>query len=334
MPVKFFSASKRMLERLCVSILVSVLCPTSAMALTFSDFLPLSSAEIATFQLKITWAGGQYGTVPSLVLHAEGETPLPAQYAAFQRPGINYFNDVDATFESVNLTTAEISTIVSRLETVAPFVGGGVAQDAKLSVTVLVRLPTARAFESVLDRDGMRLFFDALRSALDANSPAARPVDKLACGYSAFPPNPQLEVTSSVTVRMSGLRREASSADRFVGSVAVKNTGAVHLAGPGTLVFYDLPHTVEVLNSPGTTCRIGFGGKPYLSFSPAGINPGEEVVVPVEFYNKYKTPIGKCRCANDLTRWCDATSATDVCGTGNQCVCTPTLKVFAGPGSR
>jgi hypothetical protein len=334
MSVRLIRTSKRMLERLGFAVLLSVLGPTGALAQTFADFLPLSPAEVASFQLKITWVGDQYGTVPSLVLHAAGENPLPAQYTQFQRPGINYSNDTDASFQTVNVTSAEISSIVSQLETVAPFNAGGAAQDTKLSVTVLVRIPTTRAFESILDRDGMRLFFDALRSVLDANSKAARPVDKLACGYSAFPPDPQSEITSSVTIRMSGLRREAASADRFVGSITVKNTSAAQLAGPGTLVLYGLPETVEVLNSPGTTCRIGFGGKPYLSFSPAGINPGEEVVLPIELYNKYKTPIGECRCENAPTTWCDATSATDVCGAGNQCICTPTFKVFAGPGSR
>jgi hypothetical protein len=304
--------------------------PASAGPENYDYFRNLTPEESATFQLSLEWGGPRALPLQTVLLHASGE---PMDASAF---GTCQQRDVDPAsippVRSVEVSAAEIGALISDLGSL-PSVTAGDIEQRGMAVSFVVRMPSARCFETVVNHEGLRPLFDQLRLALAGNSAAYSQIQKLACNLEVSESQRPEDVTSLVTVKFSGLRREAASSDNFVGTAEITNAGLNSIPGPISLVLLRLPREVELLNQSDTTCETVRGGHPYINVESAagGLAAGQTAEVSLRFSNEYLIPLGKCSCDNNAEEFC---AANYPCAGGGSCVCMPTPKVFAGPGAR
>jgi hypothetical protein len=320
---------------LVVSLALVVLAPHDGVAQSsepYNYFRTLSQDEKATFQLKLNYAGPVTRPVPSVILHAVGQTADVRAFDLFRGPGTNSFNDEFAA--SAGISAGEIDAIISNVGLI-PAVTDGVWSNGHLllSFAMTVKTPSIRGFDSQLNDDESQLLFDQLRNSLVFDSQAYRLVQRFACKLGLLEKQRPHDATASVQVTFSGLRREANT-DRFVGTARIRNTSQSAIPAPISLVLIGLRPETPLLNESGVTCGTEPRGMPYVnvgSLSDA-LEPGRELEIKVEFSNEYLLPLGGCHCEDDPTRSCDAVSVQ--CPATDQCICTPTPKVLAGPGAR
>lgn len=152
------------------------------------------------------------------------------------------------------------------------------------------------------DRRGYRGYFDADLNATDGwgrgaswrNAPlkttarAQLPVQS--CAPHLLGPQRPVDVTSQVTMTMSGVRLNRATR-RFVGAATVKNNSA-HLPGPVSLVI-ELAGSVRMFNADGVTCANDPAGRPFVNLPLENdmLLAGATVLTTLEFENPQNEPV-------------------------------------------
>jgi hypothetical protein len=297
----------------------------------YDYFRTLTVEEKASFQLKISFVGAQTKAHQSFVIHSVNEVPDPILFEEFQHPGIRYAND--AKFVDVSVSSGEIDSLIGGIGELDGVTDPDSGTGVFMSIALLARLPVKRGFEAIINREEANALFDKIRTALHDNAEASRLIAKQACMHDLLEIARPQDVTNSVDVVFSGVRRDADS-KTFIGSARIRNESTSLILSPVSLVLLDLPYEIEILNATGLTCGTSPYGKPYVNIGSAsnGIAAGQEVSVTVEFANEYLIPFGGCHCENDPGEYCVVGGAH--CDAPNQCICTPSSKVLSGPGAR
>jgi hypothetical protein len=214
----------------------------------------------------------------------------------------NYTND---SFKPkiVNATTSEIQTFLQNAGTIAAVQSGSVASAAYVSFALVNQVSGQnKGFEAILNPTDGAALMNAIRGALQSNAGAQAAVSSFTCATALAGSTVPIDVSSSVSVTLSGIRLNRSTG-RFVGTATLKNNGASAVQLPLSLVLA-LPTGVSLVNG-GVTCSVTPAGRPYTHAQLTGsLTPGASVQIPLEFINQGEIPI------------------------------TATTQVVAGPGSR
>lgn len=269
----------------------------------YSVFQAMSQQQLATLQVKLTYVGPQTKKIYSVAFTSPSNTVNLALFVPFQRPGISYNND-NSTVLTFVATTADLSALISNVGTLPNVTAGGTATNPFISFTLLNTVAGTQVFEAVLNNADAAALFAQVRLALQDNATGLKVISEQACPTSLIDPTRPIDVSSSTSVALSGVRLNRATG-QFVGSASVKNNSSTSLSGPLSVVM-NLSGNVSLANANGTTCGTTPVGIPFINLplSNNTLAPGAVAQVTVEFTNPALNPI------------------------------TPTTKVLAGPGAR
>jgi hypothetical protein len=279
--------------------------PANAQTLSpYSDFQAMTTEQLATLQVKLTYVGPQNAAIRSVAFTSPANSIDLSVFIPFRRPGINYAND-SVPPQTFQATKEELESVIDNAGSLPAVTAGGVGAPQFLSFSLYNSQPTPKAFEAVLNPDDSADLFGKLRLSLAGNPQGLRTLAGMACTLGLLEPERPTDVTASTEIKVTGLRPDRHTG-RFVGSVSVKNNSGSALPAPLSLVL-DLPGSVRLARDDGTTCGTSPVGRQFvhLSAPPAGLAPGETVTMTLQLENPEK----------------EAVSSTG-------------FKVLAGPGAR
>jgi|GEM_PF-6748329 len=239
----------------------------------FSYFTTLTAAERASSQIKVTYMGPQLAGLPSPIFHASNEAPNAELFVPFHHPmdgEASYAND-SAGGSPVPVAADSIQAMINSVSGISALTDGGTTadpDDAFVALSIVVRLPVWRGFDSVLTRSETVGVVAQLRSALVNEPEALRVHDEFACIVGMSDPMRPVDVTSSVTIQVSGVRPDLATG-HFVGTAKVTNSSATSIPAPISLIL-ELPSTLRLVNDSGRTCP---GGKPFVTLDTT-LGPG------------------------------------------------------------
>jgi len=259
--------------------------------ISYQTLIALPAAELATANVKLTYMGRQLHMVPSIVFYVSGDQSHPELFAPYYRTGysgVRYENDMDYYEEEIS--ASELTSVLSNVGTLPTVTDGDVTDRPWLSISILVRLPTVRVFDSVLNSEETHLLLDQLRTALVSNSDASGLLLDEACDLGMLNKmSDQYIATSaaSTSVHLSGFRRDATSS-QFYATATITNTSTLTtLPSPLSLVVSGLQPNASLENRSGATCATTPRGLSYINvpISPPGLGPGQTVDVVLEIDN-------------------------------------------------
>lgn len=266
----------------------------------YSDFQGMSQADTQNLQIKLTFAGPRKDTMPT-VAFTPGTLDL-TKFAPFRRPTISY--GMDSGLEAFVASTAEMKAVLNGIGTLANVTAGGVSADQWLSFAMVWTISPVniKGFEAIVSKTDAAAVFAQLRTAFANNKAGLMALGDMACPIGATDPVVPTDVTSQSIVSYSGLRLNRTTG-RFVGTASVKNNSASTFIGPVSLVM-DLPGSITLYNSDGTTCNVKPTGRFYINVSSGPLAAGATAQVNLDIANPDSEPV------------------------------TPSTKVLAGPGGR
>jgi hypothetical protein len=264
----------------------------------------------------------------SLILHSLGESPNPKLFDAFEDPRIPYSNN--SFYADAAVSSSDIKSLIDQIGQLEEVTHPGASWDATLSLSMMVRLPLARGFVSILTHLDAEKLFARLRTVL-RDGKAARAVFDVACRMGFREPGIPRDVSVSVNVEISDFHREAG---RLVGTATIRNQSSAAIPGPLALIVKAIGENSDPANTMPPRCLPHPMNKPYIDVESAadGLAAGQETSVRVEFYQTQFPVVADCRCENDRARYCEFKEGE--CGGSNRCVCTPPVTLLAGPGGR
>lgn len=239
----------------------------------FSDFARLSLAELAMFQMKMTWHGPQFSRIPTVVITPSGDQPRIGPFLPYRTAGLFYGNDM-VDLDHVALRVDQIEALIdSAAAVIAAAEEPG--ECFSLSLTLLCA-DDERSISSVTllsDRTDLRLFRKMWEAVRDDRKAAAM-IAGIAMGFYADDEIPKaIEVTDSVAIEWSGIRQayphgpkeggDAGQAGGCLATLRVTNTCRTRLPRPITL----LPNYPLELETPSLQLPVG----------PEGLAPGSSV---------------------------------------------------------
>ncbi len=147
-----------------------------------------------------------------------------------------------------------------------------------------------RVFETVIDTAGERLLFAKMVPAFAGNATGSAEVVHFACVLGFLPGPPATDVTSQVSIRARGFRKNRRS-EEYAGSVRITNTGGKPLDAPMMLVFRP-GENITLVSGDGFTCAVEPSGAPFrLLPVGSGLGPGQHVDIVLRFQNPDDDPI-------------------------------------------
>ena len=275
----------------CGAILIS--CPLSAQTLSpYSEFQSLTSNELATLQVKVTDVGARTRHIYTLVVIAGGHQVDLAVFRPFYRQDFLEFygSDLDVP-RACTATSEELVGLIDSVAAIPAITDGGVDNNGHLSFSMsVVKGGETRVFESILNVADSKLLFGRVLSALTANACATSEITYFACVSGMLPGPFPVDVTSQVTIRIRGFRKDRRTG-QFLGSARITNAGAQAIAAPLIFVFSP-PENIKAIAASGTTCMIDPGGSPFLTLPVgASLAPGAHVDVKLRLSNPDGDPI-------------------------------------------
>src|SRR5580765_7250110 len=150
------------LRPLLAAIMAAVLgcAPSGAQSFSpYSTFQSMSLAEIATLQVKLTYAGNQTTGTRSLVITATGHAADISLFSPFRRSVISYVND-DGSPLTFAASTQQLKGLIDSVGTLPVVADGDVDPDGYISFGLLnTASGDTVAFEAVVnDTTGPLLF--------------------------------------------------------------------------------------------------------------------------------------------------------------------------------
>jgi len=268
-------------------------CPLSAQTLSpYSEFQGLTSNELATLQVKVTDVGERTRQVYTLVVTSAGHRVDLAVFRPFYRQ--EFFEYYGSDFDVPRAYTASPEELVGLIDSVADIpaiVDGGVDVNGHMSFAMsVVKRGEAKVFGSILNAADSKLLFGRILSALTANGGATAEITYFACVSGMLPGPFPVDVTSKVTIRIRGFRKDRATGE-FVGSARVTNISSQAIAAPLIFVFSP-PENIKAVAPSGTTCMIDPGGSPFLTLPVgAALAPGAHVDVKLRLSDPDGDPI-------------------------------------------
>lgn len=259
--------------------------PVAAQAFSpYSTFQAMTSNDLKTLQVKLTYVGEQRSPVLSVVFTETSNAVNIALFQPFQRPGIRYSNEL-LPLHTFKATTTELKAVIDNVATLPNVTAGGVSSNRFLSYAMHNTISGGVAFEAVLNAADTAALFGQLRSALASNKDGMIQLDRMGCAIGAPPAGQATDVTGSVTTILSGLRLKRTGSV-FVATLKVTNTTGSPIAGPVSAAF-NLPATVDLTTFDGSTCKVAPAGRRFVNVVPGGGNlgAGQTAQATVEFSN-------------------------------------------------
>ncbi len=273
---------------LSMAVLVSMLPAASLAAGTgqplspYSAFQSMTEGQLATLQVKLTYVGSHDEPLSSVLFTSMSNTPNIAAFTPFRRTNVNYSNDDQAAVQSFTATTTQLRAMIDSVGTLPSVTAGGVAAPMLMSFALYNSVNGPQVFEAILNQTQAVALFGELRNALRQNAAGLKQLDAFACVVDAMDPARPTDVTSQVSVSLSGFRLDRKSG-LFVSRATVLNTGGSSVAGPVTLVFQYGAPGFRLANGTGTTCALTPTGQDYLNLSVGSLAPGVPVTVKLQF---------------------------------------------------
>ena len=251
----------------------------------YADFQAMTLPELASLQVKLTFAGRQRTGRPSVLFTAIGNQPNIDLFTPYCRPGVRYHNDGfgPILFEA---SVQELRAVIDNVGLVPAVTDGDVDPGGYVSFALLNTAGgTTRVFEAVVNRQTGALLFDKLLSALEANQLGRKAVWDFGCGAGTLPTTPPEDLAGRVSITFSGFRRDPSEHATFVGRVRVVNTSGTMIVPPLSLVM--VRHgNAAMLDAHRTTCNLLPGRSPYIDlFIGGGLAPGAGIDQVIRFTN-------------------------------------------------
>jgi hypothetical protein len=242
----------------------------------------MTDAELITLGAKLTQVGLESSPPYALVLTSDQNVSGVdiSQFEPFRRAGVFYLSDSYAFH--IRIPLVGLSALLDSLATRPGITDGDVDSSGFLSFTLVNAVnDSTMGFESIVGISNGRDLFTLLRAA--SGSEARIALNDWFCSTDLLPINVVSDVSSQVSVELSGLRRESD--EMFVGNVAVANNSEDFLAAPLSLVV--IPSAGVTLSKPdGFTCRAQPAGRAYVDLPVgSGLAAGDTVVTAVEFRN-------------------------------------------------
>lgn len=255
--------------------------------LSYETLRELPPVELATVQIKLTYMGPQYSIIPSLLFYVDGEPPNVQLFTPFwrkDRRGVNYSND--SSIAGTAIDTAELTSLLTRIGTLPKVTDGDVSGEPGLAISILVRYPTVRVFDSVLNQQEARPLIDQMRAGLAGNRVATDLLARQACTFGMTGDVVAKDLTASCRVKFGGLRQDPKS-KRFHVAATVTNISAVPLPSPVSLVVEGLKPNASLVNLTGVTCEHEPMGTEYIDIemSSGGLPSNQSVEVELEIDN-------------------------------------------------
>lgn len=276
-----------------LALLVSAVlfCPGAATGQQFSPysaFENMTLAQLATLQIKLTYLGPQSEPIETVAFTATGNTLNLALFRPFERSGFSYAND-KGPINSFTASPAQLQTVIADVGQLPNVTAGTVSPSPYLSFALLNTVGGTQAFEAILSTTDATALFGKLSAALAGDSSGARLVSQQACSIGSVQPGMPTNVSSQVSVAVSGVRLNRSTG-QFVGTATITNTSRSSIIGPITLVL-ELPSGITLSNAQGSTCAISPVGRPYITLAEDSLAAGGVVQVNLDFLNPSLLPI-------------------------------------------
>jgi hypothetical protein len=265
----------------------------------FSVFKQMTTADLATCQLKLTRAFDSCSLPPPTYLFATSKSgaDLHAFDPFHRRSVFPYISDyveivgtspdAFATPIVTVLTASEFQAAIAAVSPLSDVVDGGVDSSAELSFSLLQKSGgKTRCFESLLDAADATLLLSALKQALLADAPVYDVLAEVACNNRWLgSANAALVPSSEVQVTVSELRRKGDVGDwTFDGTVTVTNVSHRTLSPPLILVLASKDWNVTLRGASGHTCRIRPVGSPYFALPVgSGLARNASITLPLVF---------------------------------------------------
>jgi hypothetical protein len=234
-----------------VVLLSCSLLPVAARGQAFSpyaDFQGMTLNQLQTLQVKLTYVGPQQRAQPSIAFTSTSNKVDLASFVPFRRPGIEYTND-DINVQTFTAGVDALKALITDIGTLPNITAGGVAPSPFLSFA-LVNL--GKGFEAVLSEADAASLFNQIRLALKDETVGASKLSNMSCSLNLIDPQRPVDVTSGVSVSLSGLRVDRRTGN-FVASATLHNGSGSSIAGPISLIVVT-SQNIQLANRTGTTC--------------------------------------------------------------------------------
>jgi hypothetical protein len=242
-------------------------------------------ADLATLQVKLTYAGNQTSGTRSIVMTATGHVAGMALFTPFRRSTVSYVND-DSPPLTFSASTVQLKALIDSIGALPSITDGDVDPDGYISLGLVNTAGgDTVAFEAVVNDTTGPLLFGKMLAALKPNTAGFRMVSDFGCGASVLPSNTPTSLEGQVTVAFGGLRQDRRAKSEFVGRVRVTNTSGATIAGPISVVVVR-DGNAELVGETGLTCNIQPPGFPYIDLSiGSGLAPAATSEALLRFHN-------------------------------------------------
>lgn len=247
----------------------------------FSAFQNLSTQQLTSLQVRLAPVASTEKTPPALAFTYLSNPIDTTKFAACEAGGVNYDTDNTPPF-SFLASTDQLNAMINNVSALSQVTAGGVSPNPFFSFEMFVPSPNPIGFEVVLDKPSSQPVFDALRASFQSNASALIAIDRMACGPGFLESGTPTNVTSSVAVKLQGMRLKRSTGT-YVGFAQVTNNSTGALATPLSIVM-DFSNNVVLANPSGFTCNTIPVGRGFINVAtPPGA--GQSTNVPIEILN-------------------------------------------------
>lgn len=250
----------------------------------FSDFVGLTSVELATVRAKLTYLGPSDHVISSLGFSVAPVLSDSRRFTPFHRVGYSYAVDT-LSLVAFAVSEATLGAMIDSVAGLPAVTDGDVDPNGYISFSLQQSAGDVHTFESIVNQTNGQALVARLSGALVGNAEGLRKLTAFACATGLIATDPPEDVTSRTSVTSSGFRRQRGS-DDYIAKVRLTNTSGTLIPAPMTFMPGLLGSNVEIVGADGVTCAIAPAGQ-YLTvpIDPAGLAPGEHVDILVRITN-------------------------------------------------
>jgi hypothetical protein len=258
--------------------------PGCAQALApYSDFQAMQGSQLLTLQIKLMPIGiPDASQLPMIVITSNVNQPDVSVFAPFRQnaPCVHYSRERGG-YSIARANPPLLKALIDSVASVPSITAGGISDPCWISFAMFNSSGGNRVFEAILDIEQSAILLEKMRSALaPGNKDALLLLANFACAIGVPDPRVPTDVTSKVTVALSGYRLDRSSG-KFVTTATVTNVDQAVIQGPVSLVFTYNEMGFYLHNRTGPPCVLP--GQAYLDLPVESLVPQQPVTVKLEF---------------------------------------------------
>lgn len=251
----------------------------------FQFFDALQQSQLRSLQAKLTYVGIQGKPCPSIIIAEDTIEPDISVFDTIRSPGIDYSND-SVPPRTWAASVIELEDMLNRIATLPGVTQGEVPNTPYVSFALFSPIQGGVSFEAVLTQPDAADLLQAVRTSFLQNRAARAEISWLSCALSLQEAGIPVDITSSVVIRIDGLRLRRSDGT-FVGALTVTNQSATPYPGPVSVAL-SFPSGMDVVAYDGLTCQYAPQGRRYVDVVPAGmtLSAGETIRTGVAITNQ------------------------------------------------